>query len=70
MKSGHKFISEHSLGNIRKEDMFIKLPEDTTPLILEGDIFDCLKRIPDESISVAVTSPPYWNLRDYETEGQ
>lgn len=26
--------------------------------------------IPDKSISCCVTSPPYWNLRDYNVEGQ
>ncbi|ODS37335.1 hypothetical protein BEH94_07105 [Candidatus Altiarchaeales archaeon WOR_SM1_SCG] len=56
--------------NNKNEDSRIDLPKDTTPLILEGDVLECLKKIPDNSISVVVTSPPYWNLRDYEVEGQ
>lgn len=32
-----------------------------------GDVFDRLADIPDESIDVVVTSPPYWGLRDYGT---
>lgn len=51
-------------------DNFIKLPRDSTPLVLIGDVIEQLRRIPDKSISVVVTSPPYWNLRDYEANGQ
>lgn len=35
--------------------------------ILQGDIFDKIKDIPDKSVQCVVTSPPYWNLRDYQT---
>ena len=49
---------------------FIELPKDVTPLILQGDVMKSLQKIPDNSISVVVTSPPYWNLRDYEIKGQ
>ena len=28
------------------------------------------KQIPDESIDVTITSPPYYNLRSYDQEGQ
>ena len=49
---------------------FIEMPKETTPLILQGDVIKNLQRISDNSISVVVTSPPYWNLRDYEIKGQ
>ena len=49
---------------------YIDLPKDIKPLVIIGDVLDCLKQIPDESISVAVTSPPYWGLRDYYIKGQ
>jgi site-specific DNA-methyltransferase (adenine-specific) len=29
-----------------------------------------LKQLPDETVDCVVTSPPYWNLRDYGIEGQ
>lgn len=29
-----------------------------------------LPKIPDESVHTVVTSPPYWQLRDYQVEGQ
>ncbi|MBI4721933.1 MAG: site-specific DNA-methyltransferase [Candidatus Stahlbacteria bacterium] len=49
---------------------YIKLPQDNTPLVLLGDVMEGLKKIPSESISCIVTSPPYWNLRDYYISGQ
>lgn len=33
--------------------------------IIQGDCLDVLKRIPDGSIDLTVTSPPYDNLREY-----
>ncbi len=38
--------------------------------LLQGDVLDLIKTLPDESINCCVTSPPYWNLRDYGVEGQ
>jgi len=49
---------------------FIRLPKDTTPIILVGDVLTRLKNIPNKSINVIVTSPPYWGQRDYGIEGQ
>ena len=28
-------------------------------------LLDGLKKLPDESVNMVITSPPYWNLRDY-----
>lgn len=35
-----------------------------------GDAIDVLSKLPDESVQMCVTSPPYWGLRDYGVEGQ
>ena len=35
-----------------------------------GDVRALLKRLPDRCVQTCVTSPPYWGLRDYDTEGQ
>lgn len=35
--------------------------------ILEGDVMEMLRTLPDESVQCVVTSPPYWGLRDYGT---
>lgn len=34
-------------------------------LFLEGDVLDCLKSLPDQSVHCVVTSPPYMGLRNY-----
>lgn len=38
--------------------------------ILNGDVLDCLRSLPDACVQCVVTSPPYWGLRDYGVEGQ
>lgn len=38
--------------------------------IIHGDCLEELKKMPDESVNCVVTSPPYWNLRDYGVAGQ
>ena len=38
--------------------------------ILEGDVIERLRDLPDESVHCVVTSPPYWNMRDYGVSGQ
>ena len=36
--------------------------------LIQGDSVDLLQSVPDESIDLVITSPPYWGLRDYEAE--
>jgi site-specific DNA-methyltransferase (adenine-specific) len=38
--------------------------------ILIGDALQQLRQLPDESVDTIVTSPPYFNLRDYHVAGQ
>lgn len=38
--------------------------------VLIGDVREQLTLLPDESVHCIVTSPPYWNLRDYQHPGQ
>lgn len=35
--------------------------------ILQGDWIEQLRTLPDESVQMCCTSPPYWGLRDYGT---
>lgn len=35
-----------------------------------GDVIDGLRAMPDELAQTCVTSPPYWGLRDYGSDGQ
>jgi len=39
-------------------------------MIYQGDWIDILKTLPNESVQMCCTSPPYWGLRDYGVEGQ
>ena len=41
-----------------------------TVRIINADVMDGLRQLPDESVNCVVTSPPYWGLRDYGVEGQ
>ena len=49
-------------------------PERTPPVtswrIIEGDCRQVLATLPDQSVQTVVTSPPYFGLRDYGTDGQ
>lgn len=42
----------------------------TTHRVLNGCARRALKRLDGESIDLVVTSPPYWQLKDYGAEGQ
>ena len=35
-----------------------------TPRVLQGDCIDLIPTLPDESVDVVVTSPPYWGKRE------
>lgn len=36
-----------------------------TNVVVNGDVRDILKHVPDESVHLTFTSPPYYNARDY-----
>lgn len=38
--------------------------------ILQGDAIEQLRTLPDQSVHMCVTSPPYFGLRDYGVDGQ
>lgn len=41
-----------------------------TTQLLHGDALEVLGGLPSDSIRTCITSPPYWGLRDYGSEGQ
>lgn len=43
--------------------------DDSVTLLL-GDALEQLRTLPDGSVGCIVTSPPYYGLRDYDTDGQ
>ena len=44
--------------------------EDESVTLHHGDALDVLQQMPDQSVDCCVTSPPYFGLRDYGSEGQ
>ncbi len=44
------------------------MKQETTCDIRVGHAIDLLREIPDDTIDLVVTSPPYWGLRDYKTD--
>jgi len=44
----------------------MKYPDDYINKIICGDCLEVMKQIPDKSIDLTITSPPYDNLRNYQ----
>ena len=40
--------------------------EDFKNKVIQGDCLEVMKGIPDKSVDMVLTSPPYDNLRDYK----
>jgi DNA modification methylase len=43
--------------------------QELSPLFIQGDALSILQKLPDESIDFCMTSPPYWNKRQYQNGG-
>lgn len=43
------------------------IKKDSSVKIIWGDCYESLKKLPSESVGLMVTSPPYYNARDYST---
>ena len=44
--------------------------EELINIIFNESCLDTLKSMPDEVLDCVISSPPYWQLRDYGYEGQ
>ncbi|MEV4511596.1 DNA methyltransferase [Dactylosporangium sp. NPDC049525] len=40
-------------------------PRDVVAEVWQGDAYDLLAKLPNESVDLIITSPPYWGLRTY-----
>lgn len=49
---------------------FISMKKNFINHIICGDALKEMSQIPSSSISLIITSPPYWNLVDYQIDGQ
>ncbi len=57
---------QHSIAD--SIDVYMRINE-TTPLFFIGDSLSILQHIPSASIDVCMTSPPYWQKRQYSNGG-
>lgn len=49
----------------------LRLPTTQAPLlVLHGDSRELVRQLPEDTFQCAVTSPPYWGVRDYGVQGQ
>jgi DNA modification methylase len=46
------------------------VPKLETDIIINADCLEALRSLPDDCLHCAVTSPPYYALRDYGVDGQ
>ncbi len=44
--------------------------ENEQGILYNGDTLKSLKELPDESVDLIITSPPYYSLRNYQVDGQ
>ena len=44
--------------------------EDPDVTLYHGDCIDVLRELPEQSVHMCVTSPPFYGLRDYGVDGQ
>ncbi len=51
--------------NVKKDQHHPASPDTLKNVIVHADVQEVLKTIPDESIHLTFTSPPYYNARDY-----
>lgn len=54
-----------SCSSIKPEQQHAKTYNPLRNMVVNGDVRDILKLVPDQSIHLTFTSPPYYNARDY-----
>jgi len=58
------FIIDKKVSYSKELDSFIK-NKSSNAKVIQGDSFEVLQKISENSITAIVTSPPYYNVRDY-----
>lgn len=58
-----EFFPKKSLSNLKGKHR--ESPAFMKNVVVRGDVRDILKYVPDESVHLTFTSPPYYNARDY-----
>lgn len=60
----HREFSQNSNGH-QNQSEHAKSPDFMKNVVVQGDVRKILKVVPNESIHLTFTSPPYYNARDY-----
>ncbi|MYB47881.1 MAG: restriction endonuclease subunit M [Dehalococcoidia bacterium] len=59
-------VQQEIYGNAPvEEDPHAASPNFMKNVVVQGDVLDILKNVPDRAIHLTFTSPPYYNARDY-----
>ena len=58
------------LSLFKEDELYVPEPTLNRTEIIVGDARKVLAGLPEQSFRCAVTSPPYWGLRDYGVDGQ
>lgn len=53
--------------SVSRDATHVEFPQFLGDVVVEADIRDAIKVIPDQSVHLTFTSPPYYNARDYST---
>ena len=67
-EQGSSIPSDDGCRHLREFEEYCRATR-LSPLLLEGDALAVLAELPSASISCAVTSPPYWQKREYDNGG-
>jgi len=59
------FFSHQSTSNVQYSH--VELPSFMKNVVVHGDVREVMQFVPDESIHLTFTSPPYYNARSYST---
>ena len=60
---GREFAESEKIYSIKQKHT--ESPDFMKNVVVQGDVREVLKYVPDESIHLTFTSPPYYNARDY-----
>ena len=53
------------------DDREYRQPTKEEPVVvIQGDTRSVIRSLPNDTFQCAITSPPYWGVRDYSTNGQ
>lgn len=58
------------LNSLAVNRSFREPTRDNPLLVIEGDVRNVIRWLPDNTFQCAVTSPPYWGVRDYGVPNQ